>query len=129
MLITRKVEFSASHVCRAAGLTEEENAKLFGPAANPHGPGPQGVERDSEPRSRGSLRSSLPQLRSAAVRPRGADGGEHRAGYLAAARTEAPAAGTEPAQRAGLRDARPVRRVPRRRAVFRVTRRYRFAAS
>ncbi len=39
MLITRKVEFSASHVCRAAGLSEEENARLFGLAANPHGHG------------------------------------------------------------------------------------------
>jgi 6-pyruvoyltetrahydropterin/6-carboxytetrahydropterin synthase len=39
MLITRKVEFSASHVCRNPQLTEEENRKLFGPAANPHGHG------------------------------------------------------------------------------------------
>jgi 6-pyruvoyltetrahydropterin/6-carboxytetrahydropterin synthase len=39
MLITRKVEFSASHVCRNPGLPEEENRRLFGPAANPHGHG------------------------------------------------------------------------------------------
>ena len=39
MVITRKVEFSASHVCRVPGLTEEENRGLFGAAANPRGHG------------------------------------------------------------------------------------------
>ena len=39
MLITRKVEFSASHVCRNPELSEQENQRLFGPAANPHGHG------------------------------------------------------------------------------------------
>ncbi len=39
MVITRKVEFSASHVCRNPGLSDQENQKLFGPAANPHGHG------------------------------------------------------------------------------------------
>jgi 6-pyruvoyltetrahydropterin/6-carboxytetrahydropterin synthase len=39
MVITRKVEFSASHVCRNPGLSEEENRRLFGLAANPHGHG------------------------------------------------------------------------------------------
>lgn len=39
MLITRRVEFSASHVCRDAALTEEENRRLYGEAANPHGHG------------------------------------------------------------------------------------------
>jgi 6-pyruvoyltetrahydropterin/6-carboxytetrahydropterin synthase len=39
MLITRKVEFSASHVCRVREFSEEENRRLFGPAANPHGHG------------------------------------------------------------------------------------------
>lgn len=39
MLITRKVEFSASHVCRSAALSDEENRRRFGPAANPHGHG------------------------------------------------------------------------------------------
>jgi len=39
MLITRRVEFSASHVCRNPGLSEEENRILFGMAANPHGHG------------------------------------------------------------------------------------------
>lgn len=39
MIITRKVEFSASHVCRRPDLSEEENRRLFGMAANPHGHG------------------------------------------------------------------------------------------
>ncbi len=39
MFITRKVEFSASHVCRNARLSEAENRAIFGPAANPHGHG------------------------------------------------------------------------------------------
>jgi len=39
MIITRKVEFSASHVCRREDLSEEENRRLFGMAANPHGHG------------------------------------------------------------------------------------------
>lgn len=39
MVITRKVEFSASHVCRNPQLSEAENRKLFGMAANPHGHG------------------------------------------------------------------------------------------
>jgi len=39
MLITRKVEFSASHVCRLPQLSERENSELFGLAANPHGHG------------------------------------------------------------------------------------------
>ncbi len=39
MLITRKVEFSASHVCRSPRLSDEENRRVFGPSANPHGHG------------------------------------------------------------------------------------------
>lgn len=39
MIITRKVEFSASHICRSPRLSDEENAKLYGPAANPNGHG------------------------------------------------------------------------------------------
>jgi len=39
MVITRKVEFSASHVCRNPQLSEMENRRLFGMAANPHGHG------------------------------------------------------------------------------------------
>ena len=39
MLITRKVEFSASHVCRKPELSDEENRKVYGLSANPHGHG------------------------------------------------------------------------------------------
>ena len=39
MLLTRKAEFSASHVCRNPALSEEENRRIFGLAANPHGHG------------------------------------------------------------------------------------------
>jgi 6-pyruvoyltetrahydropterin/6-carboxytetrahydropterin synthase len=39
MLITRKVEFSASHVCRNPSLSDKENQALYGLAANPHGHG------------------------------------------------------------------------------------------
>ena len=39
MLITKRVEFSASHICRNPRLSEQENQKLFGPAANAHGHG------------------------------------------------------------------------------------------
>ena len=39
MRITRKAEFSASHVCRNAALSDEENRAIFGAAANPHGHG------------------------------------------------------------------------------------------
>src|SRR5260370_21512418 len=39
MLITRKAEFSASHVCAQPLLTGEQNRVLYGLAANPHGHG------------------------------------------------------------------------------------------
>jgi len=39
MLITRKVEFSASHLLRSPELTDAENAALYGLAANPNGHG------------------------------------------------------------------------------------------
>ena len=39
MLITRKVEFSASHSCRRKDLSDEENRRTYGAAANPHGHG------------------------------------------------------------------------------------------
>ncbi len=39
MLITRRVEFSASHVCRHPDLSDEENEALYGPAARVHGHG------------------------------------------------------------------------------------------
>jgi 6-pyruvoyltetrahydropterin/6-carboxytetrahydropterin synthase len=39
MLITRKAEFSASHVCAQSALTAEQNRELYGAAANPNGHG------------------------------------------------------------------------------------------
>lgn|SRR5271154_2756859 len=39
MLITRRAEFSASHVCRNPHFSDEENYRIYGPAANPHGHG------------------------------------------------------------------------------------------
>jgi 6-pyruvoyltetrahydropterin/6-carboxytetrahydropterin synthase len=39
MFVTRRVDFSASHVCRVADLGDEENASLFGPEASPNGHG------------------------------------------------------------------------------------------
>lgn len=39
MVLTRKAEFSASHVCASAKLSEAENRALYGPAANPNGHG------------------------------------------------------------------------------------------
>ena len=39
MLITRRVDFSASHVCRMADLSDAENEALYGAAANPNGHG------------------------------------------------------------------------------------------
>ena len=39
MVITRKVEFSASHVCRNPALSDQENQNVYGMAANPNGHG------------------------------------------------------------------------------------------
>ncbi len=39
MWITRKVEFAASHVCRNPELSDADNERLFGDAANPRGHG------------------------------------------------------------------------------------------
>ena len=39
MLITKRVEFSASHVCRNPALSDRENQELFGVTSNPHGHG------------------------------------------------------------------------------------------
>src|SRR5208283_3859028 len=39
MLITRKAEFSASHVCARPDWSEEQNRQVYGAAANPHGHG------------------------------------------------------------------------------------------
>jgi 6-pyruvoyltetrahydropterin/6-carboxytetrahydropterin synthase len=39
MLLTRKAEFSASHVCANPAWTEEKNRAVYGPDANPNGHG------------------------------------------------------------------------------------------
>ncbi|MDX2150749.1 MAG: 6-carboxytetrahydropterin synthase [Bryobacteraceae bacterium] len=39
MLLTRRAEFSASHVCSLPSLTETENRATYGEAAHPHGHG------------------------------------------------------------------------------------------
>ena len=39
MFITRRAEFSASHVCRNPRLTDEENQAIYGQAANARGHG------------------------------------------------------------------------------------------
>src|SRR4051794_32278702 len=35
MIISKKVEFSASHICRSAALSDAENERIYGAAANP----------------------------------------------------------------------------------------------
>jgi 6-pyruvoyltetrahydropterin/6-carboxytetrahydropterin synthase len=39
MFITRKAEFSASHLCRVGGWPDEKNLETYGQAANPNGHG------------------------------------------------------------------------------------------
>lgn len=39
MFVTRKAEFSASHICRIPGLSDAENHALYGDNANPNGHG------------------------------------------------------------------------------------------
>jgi 6-pyruvoyltetrahydropterin/6-carboxytetrahydropterin synthase len=39
MIISKKIEFSASHVCRSAQLSGEENERVYGAASNPLGHG------------------------------------------------------------------------------------------
>jgi 6-pyruvoyltetrahydropterin/6-carboxytetrahydropterin synthase len=39
LLISKKVEFSASHICRSPHLSDAENNRVYGPAANPLGHG------------------------------------------------------------------------------------------
>ncbi|HVV47728.1 MAG TPA: 6-carboxytetrahydropterin synthase [Bryobacteraceae bacterium] len=39
MIISKKVEFSASHICRSPQLPEEENRRIYGAAANPQSHG------------------------------------------------------------------------------------------
>jgi 6-pyruvoyltetrahydropterin/6-carboxytetrahydropterin synthase len=39
LLISKKIEFSASHICRSPQLSDAENHRIYGPAANPLGHG------------------------------------------------------------------------------------------
>lgn len=39
MLISKRVEFSASHICRSPRLSDEENLRVYGAASNPLGHG------------------------------------------------------------------------------------------
>lgn len=39
MVISKKVEFSASHVCRSPALNDAENERIYGGASNPLGHG------------------------------------------------------------------------------------------
>jgi len=39
MVISKKVEFSASHICRSPQLSDSENERVYGAAANPLGHG------------------------------------------------------------------------------------------
>ena len=39
MFVTRRVEFSASHICALPHLSQHRNHALYGPAANPNGHG------------------------------------------------------------------------------------------
>lgn len=39
MYISRRAEFSASHICRSERLSPEENQSLYGPGANANGHG------------------------------------------------------------------------------------------
>src|SRR5579862_9792242 len=54
MTISKKVEFSASHICRSAHLSEAENVRIYGAAANPHSHGHNyvvevAIEREPDP--------------------------------------------------------------------------------
>ena len=49
MYITRRIEFSASHLCANPALSEDENRAIYGEAANPHG---RSEEHTSELQSR-----------------------------------------------------------------------------
>jgi 6-pyruvoyltetrahydropterin/6-carboxytetrahydropterin synthase len=39
MIISKKVEFSASHICRSQQLSDAENQRIYGAASNPLGHG------------------------------------------------------------------------------------------
>ena len=151
MIITRKVEFSASHVCRNPELSEEENQRVFGLAANRHGHGHNYVVEVSlqgEPDPVTGMVLDLKELKEILNREivepydhrflnyevppfdtRRADHREYRARHLAAAGAEIVQRKAPAALYKGVRDAGPVRGLLRRAALFRVTKRYQFAAS
>jgi 6-pyruvoyltetrahydropterin/6-carboxytetrahydropterin synthase len=39
MIISKRIEFSASHICRSSQLSDTENERVYGAAANPLGHG------------------------------------------------------------------------------------------
>lgn len=39
MIISKKIEFAASHICRSSRLSDVENERVYGLAANPQGHG------------------------------------------------------------------------------------------
>ena len=39
MLITKRIDFSASHVCRNPAFSDQQNREVYGNEANPHGHG------------------------------------------------------------------------------------------
>jgi len=39
MIISKKIEFSASHICRSEQLSDADNERIYGAAANPMGHG------------------------------------------------------------------------------------------
>jgi 6-pyruvoyltetrahydropterin/6-carboxytetrahydropterin synthase len=66
MLITRRVEFSASHCCANAALSADENRALYGEEANPRGHGHNyavEVTLDGEPDAATGMVYDLKQLK------------------------------------------------------------------
>ena len=73
MFVTRKTEFSASHLCRLPSLSEAENYELFGEEANPNGHGHNYVvevtiEGDADPVS--GMVETAPIAELSSVNPR-----------------------------------------------------------
>jgi 6-pyruvoyltetrahydropterin/6-carboxytetrahydropterin synthase len=66
MFVTRRAEFSASHICRLPGLNEAANRELYGEDANPNGHGHNYVLEvtvEGEPDSRTGMVIDLKQLK------------------------------------------------------------------
>src|SRR5579883_1609383 len=109
VLLTRKIEFSASHLYHNPALSAEENRRIFGKCNNPwtrtqlhaqgdrrrragsgdrHGAGFEGAERHLGTRNHAADGSSLFELRSAGAGGKDSDLREHRAGDLGTAGAE-----------------------------------------